>query len=94
MGGASGHTSATYSNRVTLSVATRLPTYLLDTALHLTLQSPPLELAGDQLVAAHGGRDLLLPVLGEGAPACLLRMKLGWVPFWLIDLQDGNADRL
>ena len=60
----------------------------------MTLESPPLELAGDQFVAAHGGGDILLPVLGEGAPACLLRMKLGWVPFWFIVLQDGNADRL
>ena len=64
--------------------------YLLDSALHLPLQSPPLELAGDQLVAAHFGGGCLFPVFSEGSPACLLGVELGWIPFWLVVLRNEN----
>ncbi len=61
--------------------------YLLGSVLYGSLEAPPLELASDQLVAAHDGIVCpVLPVRTQGTSVGLLRMELSWVPLHFVVL--------
>ena len=66
---------------------------LLNSGFDGALESEPLELHFDQLVAAHDGFRSLLPVWFEWAAFCLLRAHLCRVPLRLVVLRFRELQR-
>ena len=67
-------------------------THLMDELLHLALQTPPLELHSDELVAGHHGADLSGPVRAHQGPAARLgRLVYRRVLRRLVVLRNGRT---
>jgi hypothetical protein len=78
---------------LTVEVSEQPRIHLLNSGLYGALESEPLELHFDQLVAAHDGFGSLLPVRFKWAAVCLLRAHLCRVPLRLVVLRFRELQR-